>query len=635
MEFLSVCNVFEKLEKESSSVKKTCILSDFFSKLNDKDLEASILLSMGRVFPNWSQKELGLSTKMMIKILSKSYNVKEEEIYEKWIRTGDLGEVAKEISSLKTQKTLFRKKLELLDVFEKLKLIADIEGKKSQDIKINNISSLLLIAEPLEAKFITRIIIKDLRIGVAEGIIRDSLINAFFANIYWVPLIKQRYGDIDAFLENECVKGKKILVNKKLKDKIKGVYFENDKDYSLDNIWRENSNIIIFNDNDYASSLKSKLVETVEKAIETTNDHSKIGLILKNEGLEGLKDIKPTIFRPIKVMLAQKVDSIEGAFKALGDMVACEYKYDGFRVQIHGKDDKIKIYTRRLEDVTKQFPDIVEYTKKCVSENEFILDGEAVGFDNLKKKYLPFQNISQRIKRKYGIDEIIKKISIHVNIFDILFLNGTNTMNVPFAERRKLLKSIIKESENFRLAEQITAKNKKDIERFYKESLNKGNEGIMIKSLESPYKPGSRVGYMLKLKPVMETLDLTIIGAEWGEGKRKGWLTSYYLACKDKETGEFLEIGKMSTGVKEKTEGVTYEELTDILKKNILSEKGKYVKIKPSIVIEVAFEEIQKSPNYDSGYALRFPRFVRLREDVDVDDVDDIEKVESLYSGQA
>jgi DNA ligase-1 len=156
----------------------------------------------------------------------------------------------------------------------------------------------------------------------------------------------------------------------------------------------------------------------------------------------------------------------------------------------------------------------------------------------------------------------------------------------------------------------------------------------MFKALDAPYKPGSRVGYMLKLKPVMESLDLVIVGAEWGEGKRSGWLTSYTLACVN-EDGGLVEIGKSSTGLKEKREeGLSFDEMTELLKPLIISEDGKEVRVKPLIVIEISFQEIQKSPTYESGFALRFPTVIRLREDRDPEDISTLDQVEEYYYGQ-
>jgi DNA ligase-1 len=286
--------------------------------------------------------------------------------------------------------------------------------------------------------------------------------------------------------------------------------------------------------------------------------------------------------------------------------------------------------------VTSQFPEVVEYIGKFVDADSYILDAEAVGFDRRTKKYLPFQSISQRIKRKYDIDRLAQEFPVELNIFDILKLDDKSLLKTPFRERRLLLDRIVKIAPyKVVVAKQLVTADAEEAGEFYKEALASGNEGVMFKNLEGIYKPGSRVGYGVKVKPVMESLDLVIVGAEWGEGKRSGWLTSLMLACYDPDTGAFLEIGKVGTGMKEKAElGVSFEEITNLLKPNIIKEKGRQVSIKPSIVVEVNFEEIQKSPTYSSGYALRFPRVMRIRDDRVPEECSDLSLVEDLYSTQ-
>jgi len=219
-----------------------------------------------------------------------------------------------------------------------------------------------------------------------------------------------------------------------------------------------------------------------------------------------------------------------------------------------------------------------------------------------------------------------------VKVFDVLEAAGKDLLETNFDERRTVLKKHIKEKKHhLELAEQLITGDQKEAEKFYKQSLDAGNEGVMVKNLHTPYKPGSRVGYGVKVKPVMETLDVVITGAEWGEGKRSGWLTSYTVACIDEE-GEYQELGKVGTGIKElEEEGVSFKQLTDLLRPLITSEKGKSVRVKPKIVIELKYEEIQKSNSYSSGYALRFPRFVRLREDRRAEEISDLEQVEELF----
>ncbi len=345
------------------------------------------------------------------------------------------------------------------------------------------------------------------------------------------------------------------------------------------------------------------------------------GVLLK---IKNIREIKPD---PRTKIYNLQVEDDESYCTTMATLHNC---------QIHRDKDKVVLFTRRLENVTNQFPDIVKVARHNIKSKEYVVDCEIIGIDPKTKKWLPFQRISQRIKRKYDIQKIIKEIPLQINIFDILYLNGKSLISEPFQARREKLQKIVKEKKDkIVLAEEIITSDLKEAEKFYKKSLAKGNEGVMAKNLEARYKPGSRVGYGVKIKPIMESLDLVIVGADWGTGKRANWMSSFKLACIDPNTDKFLSIGKMGTGIKEKEEqGLTFKQLTKLLKKHIISEKGKSVKLKPKIVLEVAYEEIQKSPTYSSGYALRFPRLIRLRDDRLPEEADTLERIKELYKNQ-
>ncbi|MGA7896622.1 MAG: ATP-dependent DNA ligase, partial [Candidatus Nanoarchaeia archaeon] len=338
--------------------------------------------------------------------------------------------------------------------------------------------------------------------------------------------------------------------------------------------------------------------------------------------------------KPVKVMLAQKAKTIKEGFEKVGKPCAIEYKYDGFRLLIHKKDNDIKLYTRRLENVSKQFPEVLDYLKKYVKGNSFIIDSEAIGFDKKTKKYKPFQEISQRIKRKYDIEKLQEELPVEINVFDILYYNGKTLLQEPFSERTALLRKIVQNQKyKLKVANQIITDDEKKADQFFKQALADNQEGVMMKNLDSIYQPGSRVGYMLKVKPEEREMDLVIVGAEYGTGKRFGWMSSFILACKHGD--EFLEIGKVGTGIKEKLGGeVSFDELTKILKPLIKSEQGRYVEIKPKIVVTVIYQEIQKSSHYQSGFALRFPRVTALRPDRNTEDVENLEQVKKDYESQ-
>ena len=226
---------------------------------------------------------------------------------------------------------------------------------------------------------------------------------------------------------------------------------------------------------------------------------------------------------------------------------------------------------------------------------------------------------------------MIKEVPVELNLFDVVYYNGKSLLNEPFIKRRKLLERIVKnEKYKIKVVEGIVVNNIKEAEKFQAKALAKGMEGVMFKKVDAFYKPGRRVGHMIKLKWEAETLDLVITGAIWGEGKRANWLSSFELSCKDGK--EYKVMGRVGTGIKEKADGVTFAELTKMLKPLIIEEKGKYVKVKPKIIVEIAYQEIQKSPSYSSGFGLRFPRVIRLRPDKD--NADSLNRIKRIYKRQ-
>jgi len=375
-------------------------------------------------------------------------------------------------------------------------------------------------------------------------------------------------------------------------------------------------------------------VANVQTAYDLTTDISSVAKLAKTKSNEGLLALELSVGNPVKVMLFKKSESIEEGFDVVGKPAAIDYKYDGFRLQIHRSGKEIKLFTRNLEDVASQFPDIVKMIEKDVNSKEFIIDCEVIGYDKKTGKWKPFQDISQRIKRKYEIEEMIKEVPVMIIVFDIINLDGENLISMPFGERRDKLSKVIREDPlAVSLAKEIVTDSVEKGKEFYAKALSDGAEGVMMKKLDSVYKPGSRVGYGIKIKPVMETLDLVVVGSEWGTGKRSKWLSSFILACRD--GNDFKEIGKMGTGFKEKDEeGVSFGKMTELLKPLVVSESGREVRVKPGVIIEVKYEEIQKSTNYDSGFALRFPRFVRLRDDKGLKDIDDLKRVSKLAKSQ-
>ena len=583
MDYSKLVDIYEQLNKTTKRLEKTHIISEFLREVSVDDMEHVMLLLEGRIFPNYDAREIGVASRLMLKSLSTATGISVDKIENEWKKQGDLGLVAEIIVKTKKQATLHSTKLTVKKVFDNLRKLAELEGEGTVERKTQLIAELLTSAKPVESKYIVKTILGEMRIGVGEGAMRDAIVWAFF--------------------------GKKIGIK----------YTKEMNDIEVED--RE-----VYN----------KYADAVQNSYDVTNEFAEVAKTAKSKGLEGLENMGIKVGVPIQAMLALKVDTIEEAFETVGKPAAIEFKYDGFRIQAHKDENgKIRLFTRRLEDVTKQFPDVVDFVKRNVKGKSFIFDSEAVGYNKKTGKYMPFQNISQRIKRKYDIDKMSVDFPVELNVFDVIYYEGRSMINEEFEKRRKLLDKIIKqEPKKIVLSKIKIVSEKKDVKKFFKDAVNAGNEGLMFKSLNSPYKPGARVGYMIKYKHIMETLDLVIVGAEWGEGKRSKWLSSYGIACID-ENGQFVEVGKASTGLKEKKEeGLSFEEMTKMLKPLIINDKGKEVKVNPKIVIEVGYEEIQKSPTYASGFALRFPRVIGLREDKGADEASTLDYVKKLYASQ-
>jgi len=587
MDYIKLTDYYQQLEKTSKRLEKTYIISQLLKEAKKESNPEYILnLIRGNVFPAWEQRKIGVSDKIIIKALDTSTGISHDKIEKMFAKIGDLGDVAQEIIKNKKQTTLgSNRKLTCELVHRKIRDLAELEGEGTVNKKVGLMSELLTSATPIEARFIVRTLLEQLRIGAAEGTIRDAIVWCFFGDKFKIKYDKEK---------NELV----------LPEDTK-------KEYDI-------------------------FLEKVQHGYDLTNDFAEIFTIIKEEGISGLDKITLKAGKPLSVMLFQKVKDLKEAFEVVGTPCALEYKIDGFRMQIHCNNGKITLYTRRLENVTKQFPDVVEVIKHGVKAENYILDSEVIGIDPKTKKWMSFQNISQRIKRKYDIEKTIKEIPVMVNVFDVISYNNESLLEAPFHRRRHIIEKIVKTiPDKLEPIKQIVTDKLDVAEKFYKESLAKGNEGIMAKNMESVYKPGSRVGYGVKIKPILETLDLVIVKSEYGEGKRAGWLSSYTVACYDKKKEKLLEIGKVSTGLKEKEdEGTTFEELTKLLKPLIEKQEGKEITVKPKIIIEIGYEEIQQSSEYSSGFALRFPRIRQLRLDKPVSEINTIEDIERIYEVQ-
>jgi DNA ligase 1 len=348
-----------------------------------------------------------------------------------------------------------------------------------------------------------------------------------------------------------------------------------------------------------------------------------IGVFAKQAAEGDISGVRITPFRPVNFMLAEPFATAGEIAGHFGRQVYAEFKYDGIRAQVHRSRGEVRVYSRRLEEITASFPEVVAAFARA--KGEFVLDGEAVPFAN--DRPLPFQLLQRRLRRMEDFEEARKNAPITYFAFDILYRDGKEVLDSPLAERRRLLKEVL-DGTPARMAESADVSTEAEIQAAFRRSRDLGYEGLVVKDPESTYAMGKRGSGWVKLKEELDTLDVVIVAAEYGHGKRAGVISDYTFAVRDGE--DLRTVGKAYSGLTDKE----IDEMTLRLKKITTRDFGYRREVKPEIVVEVAFDSIQRSDRHDGGYALRFPRIKRIRTDKSVADIDTIDRVEKIFSGQ-
>ena len=578
MKFSVLSDSLEKMEKTSKRLELTGILVELLKKTPNEIIAKVIYLIQGKLKPNFEGVELGIAEKLVIRAISKSAGVTIKKIEADYNDGGDLGITVSNILKQKTQTTFSAETITLERVYETLLKISTLQGKGSQDMKIKYISSLLNDATPEESKFILKILLGTMRLGVAENTVMDAL----------------------------------------------AIAFTNSK---------ENR-------------------ELVENAYNVSSDLGKVSEVLAQDGIDGLLKFNVSLFSPIRPMLADRVKSEEEAVKRIENEFAAEYKLDGERVQIHIQDDKVILFSRSLENITNYYPDIVEKISDTINADDGIFEAEIVAINANTGNFLPFQELMHR-RRKHKLDQAITNYPITVNFFDILYHNGKELLNYPYNERRKNLEGVIKENEFAKLIPMSIVNNTADISDVLENSINSGCEGLMLKVLNANYRAGSRGSNWLKLKreyqnELGDSLDLVVVGAFFGRGRRTGKYGTLLLSTYDSENDSFPTICKVGTGFTDENLDQLFQILSNkvILKKNprVESNIESDIWFEPELVLEVVASEITLSPIHktglnlirkDTGFALRFPKFTgKIRTEKLAEDASCPEEVSALYKNQ-
>ncbi len=579
LEFARLAQYFEKLEKTSSRLALIAILSELFRLIESPDeIEKVCYLVQGRVAPFFEALELGMAEKTVARSIAIAYNTTPEHVLTLYSALGDLGLVAEQISK---EAGIVPQVLRVDDVFQGLKTIAQTSGKGAVEKRILLLADLLKKVDSMSAKFLVRIPLGNLRLGIGDSTILDALATAKFHD-----------------------------------------------------------------------TQKRKLLE------DAYNKTSDLGLIARTlwqhpreeDAQRAVAHLDVQVGKPIRPQLAERLPDAETIIKKMG-VVDVQYKYDGLRAQIHKDGQQVSIFSRNLENMSQMFPEIIEGTRKQVQADSVILDAEALAYHPASEEFLPFQETTRR-RRKHHIEAMAQEMPLKAFVFDILYKNGASLLEKPLVERMKILEATIQPDDILMLTSHQMVRDAKTLSLLFEEAISKGLEGVVVKKLESPYEAGARNFNWVKLKrhsagALQDTIDCVLLGYIFGRGKRAALGAGALLVgVYDPKQDMFVTVSKIGTGltdeewrsIRERTKGL----VVDHKPARVSSLIEPSVWLEPKIVIEVLADEITRSPIHtagkvgdESGYALRFPRFVAFREkDKKPEDATTVEELIAMYESQ-
>jgi DNA ligase-1 len=364
--------------------------------------------------------------------------------------------------------------------------------------------------------------------------------------------------------------------------------------------------------------------DAVRRALMLAGDLPRVAHAALTEGAGGLAAFAVRLFRPVLPMLAGTAETIEEALDELGE-AALEWKLDGARVQIHKGGDEVRVYSRLLNEVTPAVPEVLEQIR-ALAAREVILEGEAIALRADGSPH-PFQTTMSRFGRRLEVERVRHTVPLTLFVFDLLYLDGGSIMDEPLRERAAALAAAVPEA--LRVPRVVTG-SLDEARGFLEGALARGHEGVMVKALDAPYEAGRRGRRWLKLKPV-RTLDLVVLAAEWGHGRRRGWLSNLHLGARDPATGGFVMLGKTFKGMTDQMLAWQTARLQELE----VARDGHTVYVRPELVVEVAFNDLQASPQYPGGLALRFARIKGYRPDKLADDADTIDTLREIWHRQS
>ncbi len=577
MLFSELAQYFQKLEQTPSRNAMTDILSTLFHDASQEEIGKICYLLLGRVAPLYDAIEFGIADKFMIRAIALAYGVSHEHVLAAFKKHGDLGTTAEALH------TGTHKKLSVLAVFEQFYAITQLSGAGSQEKKITEIASLLSQVDSLSARYIARIPLDKLRLGFSDMTILDSL--------SWMVA----------------------------KDK----------------------------------SLRAPL----EDAYNVRPDIGLLAQTVKADGVKGLSRVHARVGAPILASLCQRLPTADEMIEKMGK-VAVEPKYDGVRIQIHYKKTGFKVsggegvnrqvarsYSRNLENTTEMFSELQDIGQELHAD-EVILDGEAIGVDPKTGALSSFQETMTR-KRKHDIEATRKDMPLKFFIFDIMYKDGKELLSTPLSERRAILQKTISPKKYLAISPQIITESADEIRSYHEEQIHKGLEGVVIKKWESPYEPGRKGYAWVKFKEeegktgkLTDTIDALVMGYYVGEGKRSGFGIGAFLVAVLRQDG-FVTLTKIGTGV---SDALWRELRTELQNLKVATQPKEYMAVNkafvpdvwvtPKLVVELAGDDLTKSPTHGAGYAVRFPRLVRIRRDKGPAQATTVAEIRRMFDAQ-
>lgn len=568
--FSEAASVFSEIEKRSARLEMTDLLAGLFRKADAAEIGRLVYLLQGIIAPPYESLDLGVGERFAIEAIAAAAGYSRKEVEAHYKKSGDLGDSAEALLAKRKQTALATMDMDVAYVYDALLQIAKASGPGSQELKIKLLTELLNNASPLEGRFLVRFVLGRLRLGVGDPTILDA--------------------------------------------------------FSV------------------ARTGGKSLREPLERAYNVCSDMGYVARVFyENPGR--IAEFAVTPFKPLMPALAERLSTPGEIIKRLGKC-AVEMKYDGFRLQCHKKGSQVELYSRRLDRMTGMFPDVVGAIR-ALKPKELIFEGEALAYDAAKKRYFPFQQTMHR-RRKHGIAEASKEFPLNLFVFDVLYVDGRDLTGEPYAKRRETVEQVFRGG-ILQPSQAVVVDTATKLKGLFSEALSEGLEGIMAKDLEAPYTAGKRKFAWIKLKKsygrAVDTIDGVVVGYYLGRGARAEFeFGGLLLAVYNPERGKLETVAKIGSGFSEQEmaelrgmlEGIRTEKPPAELDHRI----GPEFWVEPKYVVEVAFDDITQSPTHTcamqagKGYALRFPRLVRIRTDKGVREITTSGEVAEMYALQ-